>query len=253
MQDPAPIIRVGVVEDDPRFRHALCASVQADGAMQLCWQASTVAEALGHVQATSRAPDVLVLDMGLPDGSGLEVLAVVRVQWPQCSVLVYTGFSDENHVLHAIEAGAVGYVLKDARGIELSQEIRCAHEGGSPISPLIARQILQRFSAPGLAPTAKLASTPAQPSRETSAGKAVEQGTPLSPREQEVLVLLTKGYTVDEIAALLSKLPAPDDKCQAPAALSRHTVLHFVRRIYVKLQVNSKAEAIFEARLRGLI
>ena len=242
MQDCLPLIRVGVVEDDPRILLALCASVQDDAAMHLCLQAASVAAALAGIHQSTEPCDVLVLDMGLPDGTGLQVLRRVREAWPDCAVLVYTSFSDEAHVLDAIEAGAVGYVLKDAASAELTAQIRCAFDGGSPISPLIARQILQRMRV-GAQPPARATRDAPAPDPNVVA---------LSPREQEVLQLLTKGYTAQEIAGLLTK-PAALGSGDGGAPLSRHTVLHFVRRIYVKLQVSSKAKAIFEARLRGLI
>jgi len=165
--------------------------------------------------------DVLLVDLGLPDGSGLDVIRATRAQWPQCSVLVSTIFGDEAHVLRSIEAGAMGYLLKDVSAAELAQEIRSLHAGGSPISPMVARKILMRAAA-----TAAPAPLP-------------EPAMALSAREREVLQLVSKGFTTDEAAAALG--------------ISGTTVLTFVRRIYAKLQVSTRAEAIAVAHQRGLL
>jgi DNA-binding NarL/FixJ family response regulator len=90
---------------------------------------------------------VLLVDLGLPDGSGIDVIRAAHTQWPTCAVMVCTAFGDEAHVLQSIEAGASGYLLKDSEPENMLHEIRSLHGGGSPISPLIARQILMRFRA----------------------------------------------------------------------------------------------------------
>lgn len=160
------------------------------------------------------------MDLGLPDGSGLDVIRAARVQWPDCSILVSTIFGDEDHVLRSIEAGAMGYLLKDVSAAELAEEIRNLHAGGSPISPMVARKILARAAAASLTP----ASGPP---------------TVLSAREQEVLRYVSKGFTTEEAARAMD--------------VSRTTVLTFVRRIYAKLQVNTRAEAIHAAYKQGLL
>jgi DNA-binding NarL/FixJ family response regulator len=136
--------------------------------------------------------------------------------------MVSTTFADEKHVIASIEAGAAGYLLKDSSPKKIVDEIRALHAGGSPISPRIARQILLRFRPP-------------EPEREA----VRELASPLSPREREVLELITKGFSYDEIAALMH--------------VTRNTVMTFVRRIYQKLEVTSKTEAIFEARSHGIL
>jgi DNA-binding NarL/FixJ family response regulator len=171
--------------------------------------------------------DVLLVDLGLPDGSGIELIRAAHFRQPQCGVMVCTVFGDEIHVMQSLEAGATGYLLKDSPAHSMVGEIRSLHLGGSPISPLIARQVLTRFRE-------KKLPQPASAPPKTDATRPL-----LSARELEVLELITKGFTADEIAELLS--------------VSRHTVHTFVRRIYSKLHVNSKAEAIFEARNQGLI
>jgi len=214
-------IRVGTVEDDPETREALARHIYAQPDLVLVLQASRRAEALALLP--QQALDVLLVDLGLPDGSGLDVIRAARAQWPGCGVLVSTVFGDEAHVLPAIEAGAMGYLLKDSSAPELAHEIRSVHAGGSPISPMVARKILTR-AVERAAPVA----APAAPS-----------SIALSVREREVLQLVSKGFTTEETAAALS--------------ISNSTARTFVRRIYAKLQVGTRAEAIHQAHRHGLL
>jgi DNA-binding NarL/FixJ family response regulator len=121
----------------------------------------------------------------------------------------------------------VGYLLKDSAPQSMLTEIRSLHAGGSPISPLIARKILMRFRNDDKPVTARMSASTDKPR------------AALSAREQQVLEFITKGFTAEEIANLMS--------------VTRHTVQTFVRRIYSKLEVSSKTEAIYEARHQGLL
>jgi DNA-binding NarL/FixJ family response regulator len=222
--DSTPI-RIALVEDDVVFQEALRDSVMAEPGMELVAIATTRAQGLQMLEQTQA--DVLLVDLGLPDGSGIDVIRVAHAKWPACNIMVSTAFGDEMHVMQSLEAGASGYLLKDSTPASIAAEIRSLHQGGSPISPLIARQILVRFREQD-----KLPPRSAPPSCERP--QAV-----LSAREQEVLEYITKGFTADEIAGLM--------------LVSRHTVLTFVRRVYKKLEVHSKTEAIYEARSQGLL
>jgi DNA-binding NarL/FixJ family response regulator len=219
------VIKIALVEDDVNFQQAIREAIEGAPDMVLLWVASTRAQGLRALDG--EAPNVLLVDLGLPDGSGIDVIRAACTKWPQCSIMVCTAFGDELHVMQSLEAGAAGYLLKDSAPRRMADEIRSLAAGGSPISPLIARQILMRFVHPEKATGLPSSRVPARPR------------AALSPREQEVLEFITKGFTSDEIAALM--------------ALSRHTVLTFVRRIYGKLKVSSKAEAIYEARQQGLL
>lgn len=225
--DSTPI-HIALVEDDPVFRDAFTSAVAQVPDMVLRIVATTRREALAALDQP--APDVMVVDLGLPDGSGIDVIGAARTRWPSCEAVVSTTFGDEAHVLRSIEAGARGYLLKDSAPAKVVEEIRSLRAGGSPISPLIARQILMRMNHEAPAPSAPAPLEPLEPAR---------QRTGLSSREREVLVFVTKGFTYEEIAGLMG--------------LSRHTVLTFVRRIYAKLEVGSKVEAIYEARKQGLL
>jgi DNA-binding NarL/FixJ family response regulator len=218
-------IRVVLVEDDVNFQQALQETIQNAPDMQLLSVASTRAKGLQVIELEEM--DVLLVDLGLPDGSGIDVIRAAHARWPRCGIMVSTAFGDEQHVMQSLEAGAAGYLLKDSAPQSMLTEIRSLHAGGSPISPLIARQILMRFRTQGK-PVASTAQTLTDKPRAA-----------LSAREQQVLEFITKGFTSEEIAGLMS--------------VTRHTVQTFVRRIYAKLEVSSKTEAIFEARHQGLL
>ena len=219
-------IHVAIVEDDPDFSNALILVVEHAPDMRLAGKAGTQAEGLAMLAGPPS--DVLLVDLGLPDGSGIEVIRAAARLWPGCSIMVSTNFGDETHVMRSIEAGAAGYLLKDSSPSRMADEIRSLAGGGSPISPIIARQVLARFRH-----------QPAAPAHEQPAVPDEEAPALLSQREKEVLDYITKGFTVHEIASLME--------------LSHFTVRTFVRRIYSKLKVTSKAEAIFEARTQGLL
>lgn len=218
----APRIHVAIVEDDPGFRSALAGALLAAPDMRLAGMAGTQAEGIALLQGPPM--DVLLVDLGLPDGSGIDVIRAAARQWPSCSIMVSTNFGDETHVMRSIEAGAAGYLLKDSSQAKIVDEIRSLASGGSPISPIIARQVLAHFRQNAV------------PAGAEPAGDAPQL---LSAREKEVLDFITKGFTAVEIAKLMG--------------LSHFTVRTFVRRIYSKLKVTSKAEAIYEARSQGLL
>lgn len=232
-----PPLRVAVVEDDPNFLQAFTQALATTEDMTLAWAAGTVAEALAWIAggaekaAGPSAVQVLVADLGLPDGSGIQVIEAASLAWPDCAIMVSTTFADEAHVLRAIEAGASGYLLKDSTPAGMTEEIRSLHGGGSPISPIIARQLLTRLR-PAPAPATNNTASSARPL------PATEIPT-LSEREKQTLELIAKGFTYEEIAQVMG--------------ISRFTVMTFVRRIYGKLKVRSKTEAIYEARNYGLL
>jgi DNA-binding NarL/FixJ family response regulator len=207
------------VEDDASFSDALAQVLLSAPDMRLATQADTCSA--GFAMLDGPPADVLLVDLGLPDGSGIDIIEAAARKWPSCNIMVSTNFGDETHVMRSIEAGASGYLLKDSSPARIADEIRSLASGGSPISPIIARQVLARFRQRSASP------------------QAADDTSPLSAREKEVLDLITKGYTAQEIARLMQ--------------LSHFTVRTFVRRIYGKLKVTSKAEAIFEARSQGLL
>ena len=222
MELPNAPIRVAVVEDDAACRIALAYALQAAPDMCVQWVACSRAEALDALQ-DGPPLDVLLLDLGLPDGSGLDVLPALHARWPAAAAMVSTMFGDEAHVLHAIEAGAMGYLLKDLPPQAVLDEVRSLHAGGSPINPLVARKLLVRQRQGALPPLPQPA--PAQTDAAPSA------------REVELLRLVAHGHSVDEVAQAMG--------------VSRNTVRTFVRRVYVKLQVTTRAQAVTAALRQG--
>ena len=215
--------RILVVDDDEAFRESVCVAIARDDSMVLAAQAGSVAAARA---ATARGNfDVALVDLGLPDGNGIDLIREIARERPETDVMVVTVFGDEAHVLASIEAGATGYLLKRSLHDTLAATVRELRAGGSPISPVIARQLLLRF---------KRGSDEA-PSRP----EAVVDDGGLSEREREVLLFIAKGFTVGEIANMLH--------------LSAHTVATHVKHIYRKLAVHSRTEAVFEAGRMGLL
>ena len=224
-QPSQPIIRIAVIEDDPDFLMELSAALAGAEDMRLVHAAENLAQA--GLMLAKEACNVLLVDLGLPDGSGIDAICAAHRAWPECTIMVSTTFADEAHVIQSIEAGASGYLLKDSTADRLVSDIRCLHAGGSPISPNIARYLLHRFHAVR------------EPAVQNDHGPHEHVPPALSPREREVLSLVTKGYTCDEIAGSL--------------VISRNTVMTFVRRIYAKLEAKSKVEAMQEAQLLNLL
>ena len=223
--------RILLVEDEPGFAERFAAIVRSDPEFELIGVAPNCATARAML-ATDK-PDILLADLGLPDGSGIDIIRETATRYPECDIMVVTVFGDEDHVLASIEAGASGYVLKDSIPDEFLGLLRQLRAGGSPISPVIARKLLARFKSDAGRPgEAKQDATPAPTATEARAGI-------LSPRETEVLTYIAKGFSFNEIADLLD--------------MSAHTVTTHVKRIYQKLAVHSRGEAVYEATQMGLL
>ena len=216
-------IRVVLVEDDERIRAQLTDAVRADDRLALVATFDRLHAALaGLVQL---APDVLLVDLGLPDGSGLELIRACSRLHQGCDIMVVSMFADEANVLASIEAGALGYVHKDAADTDIVDAILSLHSGGSPMSPAIARRMLTRIR-----------STPAAG---LSARAAAPAPSALTPRETEILNLISRGYSYQEVADLLNIMVS--------------SVQTHIKSMYRKLAVHSRSEAVFEARALGLL
>lgn len=212
--------QVLLLEDDPATRERLAGIVAAGPGLALAATFGDLKSALAWL-ASHEPPQVLLVDLQLPDGSGIDLIRAARRLAPLAESMVISVFGDEAHVVGAIEAGATGYLLKDASGDEIAMAITRLLAGESPISSAIARHLLRRFRAvPGAAPAPPVAS-------------------PLTPREAEVLQLIAKGLSYQRIAQTLGMSP--------------HTVTSHIKQIYRKLAVNSRGEAVFEAQQLGLL
>jgi DNA-binding NarL/FixJ family response regulator len=206
-----------IVEDDPATRERLAGIVRATDGLELVAAVGDCAAALALLAQAGFAARVALVDLELPDGSGINVIRALRRALPAADAMVISVFGDEAHVLGAIEAGATGYLLKDADAAAIGAAILRLIAGESPISAAIARHLLKRFQSP------------------PAAGEAPH----LTARERDVLQLIAKGLSYARIADSLG--------------MSVNTVPSYVKQIYRKLQVNSRGEAVFEALALGLI
>ena len=179
--------------------------------------ADTLAAALRHVEHAT--PDIALVDLGLPDGSGLELIRALAGRRAPCEIVVTTIYADDHHLFPALRAGASGYLLKDQPRAKILQALLGIANGEPPLSASIARRLLRTFSGEATAP----------------AGDAPK----LSARESETLVLIAKGYKIAEVAAALG--------------VSANTAHEHVKNVYRKMKVNSRAEATLEAARRGLV
>jgi DNA-binding NarL/FixJ family response regulator len=227
--------RVLIVEDDALMREFFSASVERCPELTLACAVSSVAEAQKFLDSELGSVDVLLTDLGLPDGSGMQIISHARQRYPQCEALVISMFGDEENVLASIEAGALGYIHKDAAPDDIALTILEMKRGASPISPMIARRVLAKYLAMQPAPELAVTQMAAPP----HAVLAEELVPLLSGREQEVLGMIARGFSYVEISKLQS--------------ISVHTVQTHIKSLYRKLAVHSKNEAVFEATKLGLL
>ncbi len=210
-----------LVEDDEPTRERLARVIAEHPALELLAAVGSCAEARRELERCE--PAVLLTDLGLPDGDGVALIREVRGRGYKTEAMVVTIFGDEQHVVAAIQAGAMGYLLKDGSPDYIGESILEMLAGGSPISPPIARYLLRRFRTPEAGPPAPDAA----------------ELPHLSEREREVLGLIVKGFSYAEAARLMGVSP--------------HTVTAHVRNIYGKLEVHSRGEAVYEALQLGLV
>jgi DNA-binding NarL/FixJ family response regulator len=218
-----------VVEDDPVMQRRLCRVLTAAGcAVEHVAIAESVAEAKRLL--AERSFGVALVDIGLPDGSGIDLVGELQARHPLLPAVVISAFRADEVILAALRAGAIGYLLKERDDIELELALRSIAQGGAPIDPAIARGILALLTRP----------QPAIP--ETSvplAGQSTLPEVALSRRENNILELVAQGLSNREMAEALS--------------ISKLTVECHTKNIYRKLAVNSRTEAVYTARTRGLL
>lgn len=213
-----------LIEDEERLRSSFAQTIATSGDFNLV--AAVASVKAGIVAFDQYFPDVVLVDLGLPDGSGIDIIRHAMAHRSDCLVMVVSVFGDEKNVVASIEAGAVGYVLKDTLGENFLSPVRDMVAGGAPISPGIARHLLARVRGgrePGV----------------TTKVTLEDEVADLSYREREILNLTAKGYTFPEIAKLLD--------------ISSETIKTHIKRVYQKLAVHSKGEAVYEAQRLGLI
>ena len=208
-------MRVMIVEDDRGTRERFSRAIETDLRTTLGAAVGTGREAIARLAAVR--PDVLLVDLGLPDVHGTEVIRHAARALTECDIMVITMFADERSVLASIEAGAAGYVLKDCVDPDLVAQVVALRAGGAPMSPGIARMVLKRLRA--------------------TRGESPEPAAGITGREAEVLRLLSRGYTYGEVAEQLG--------------ISRHTVCSHIKNSYRKLAVHSAAHAVAKLARSG--
>ena len=195
------------------------------------WLSQALAEAFAGIEVRTAAslaqarallreglPQIALIDLGLPDGSGVELIAQLARSAPECQCIVTTIFADDIHLFPALRAGAQGYLLKDQPREKIVQALKGIVAGEPPLSPVIARRLLNVF---------------------TPAAAAASEEARLTPRERETLTLIAKGCKLPEVAQRL--------------AVTRNTAAGFIKSVYRKLNVSSRAEATLEAARMGLV
>jgi DNA-binding NarL/FixJ family response regulator len=211
-------ITILLVEDDPPTLWRL-----QDALVKAGFDVAAAAT-LGEARASlaSRVPRVLLTDLQLPDGHGVDLIREVRQRHPDTEIMVISALGDEETVISAITVGATGYILKDAFPSDIAATVRDLVAGHSPISASIARFIVRRTQA----------------SVEPPRGPEIDTAR-LTPREIDILWGIAKGFSYAEIATNLG--------------MSRQTVPGHIKSIYRKLEVHTRGEAVFEAVQQGLI
>lgn len=205
-------IRTAIVEDDAETRQMFARWLRLADGFQCVGEYGDAESAIEEL--TRSRPAVILTDINLPGINGTELVRRLKPQLPETQFLMITVYEDGDHIFSALAAGASGYLLKRTARDAMLDAIREVHEGGSPITASIARKVVQSFQRP--APSELVSSA-------------------LSPRENEVLQLLASGYLYKEVADALQ--------------VSVPTVNTYVRRIYEKLNVRSRAQAV--AKMQG--
>jgi len=226
-------IRVLLIEDNVELARKFSDAICADPSMDLVATVYTGTDGLTQLQNLN--PDVILVDLGLPDISGIEIIRQAFEQDQNIDVLVVTMVSDDHHIMASLEAGATGYLLKDTPPEQICRSIHEIRSGGSPISPSIARRVLKKFHIGSNTQSPAIVEPCAPEKLSPSAEFACE----LTLREVEILRLIAKGLSFSEVGVTLD--------------ISTHTVVTHVKKIYRKLSVHSRGEAVFEATQLGLV
>lgn len=209
-------IRVLLVDDHPVVRQGLRRILELEEDMEVVGEAASGEEAMAQIEAI--CPSTVLIDMRMPGMSGIEVIRQIKERNPDMNFIVLTLYGDQ-YLAQAIEAGAMGYLVKDVGGEELIRAIRAVHHGQSILHPSLSRELFTEFAC-------------------LAKGKRTRRPT-LSPRELDMIRLIAAGATNKEIAAQLF--------------LSETTVKRGVSGIFDKLSAKDRAEAVAEAYKRGLL
>jgi DNA-binding NarL/FixJ family response regulator len=199
-------IKVAIVDDDKDMRTSLATLIRRTSSLQLAGNYANAEVALQEIPRNP--PDVVLMDINMPGMAGIECVRQLKAIVPAVQVLMLTVYEDSDSLFKSLRAGASGYLLKRTSSSQLLEAVRDVHEGGSPMSPQLARRVVQYFSKP----------------------QSESQVPHLSPGERQFLQLLAKGYVYKEIAEHMG--------------ISTDTVRYYVRTVYEKLHVHSRTEAV---------
>ena len=203
------MIRVLFVDDHPVVRAGLRGMLDVEPGIEVVGEASSAAEAVAAARV--QQPDVILMDLRMPGTDGAQATTLVLAERPQCRVVILTTYDNDADILRAVEAGAIGYVLKDVTREELVHAVRTAASGGTPLAPSVAAKLVSRLHSPAA----------------------------LSPREVEVLRLVSSGNTNAEIGRALY--------------ISEATVKTHLLRAFGKLGVSDRTAAVTAALERGML
>jgi DNA-binding NarL/FixJ family response regulator len=210
------LLRVGIVEDQREIREGLAALIGGTPGFECTGAFRSVEEALGPLQA--RPPQVLLLDVGLPGMSGIEGIPLLKARCPGLAILMLTVYNDDERIIQAVCAGACGYLLKKTPPARLLEGLREVADGGAPMSPEIARRIVNLFR------------------QHRPPEKSAQE---LTPHETRLLRLLVDGHNYKTAAVEIG--------------VTVHAISFHMRHIYEKLEVHSKSEAVAKALRQGLV
>jgi DNA-binding NarL/FixJ family response regulator len=213
-------IRVLLADDQRLMRDGLCTLLELENDLEVVGEAENGLAAVD--MAIDLRPDVILMDVRMPEMDGVEATRQLAGRLPECKVIILTTFDDESIIFEGLRAGALGYLLKDVSGEELAAAIREVYRGGALIQPSVARKVLAEFSRLPAAPVASV----------------VSPGETLTDRETEILKLVARGLSNKEIALRLS--------------LTEGTVKNYVSAILQKLGVQDRTQAALKARAMGI-
>jgi DNA-binding NarL/FixJ family response regulator len=223
-------IRVAVVEDDARLRRTFVDVLESSAEFRCVGAFATGAEAVDGIPKL--APDVVIMDVNLPDTTGVECVKILAPQLPATQILMVTVYQDPDTTFQALAAGAHGYLVKPVLSERLLEAIREIRAGGVPMSRTIARKVIETFRSREAAEAAGTSAARA-PAVSTDPAASTDDES-LTPREQQVLELLVEGFSYKEISQRLG--------------ISTSTVGTYVQRIYEKLHVSSRREIMARRR-----
>ena len=210
-------IKVSIYEDNTSLLESLSYLIRGAGSFELCTASPSAVNIVAD--CTNNCPDIILMDIDMPEMTGIEATRLVKDAFPDVNVMMLTIFEDKEKIFDALCAGATGYLLKETSSVQIIDAIEELHRGGSPISGGIARKVLEYFTKP--------------------VSREKQQNYKLSPRELDVLKRLVRGDSYKMVA----------DAC----CISVGTVQFHINNLYKKLHVNSKSEAVVKAMKEKLV